>query len=398
MKIMVIMALSALDNKTRSLGGVDTVCQMQLEGIRRFGRSDCDYIVIAFNPANDLATPQEEHILADNLRLHWHNYARPRPFGRFVPNVVANEWLIYNYIKRYSPNVVHSHNPAWHISRYGDARKILTLHTYRKIARLSVGPFNNALHERLIQPYSIATADLVTTVSDEIARVLDGQLREPIRCIPNPINECFFSVTRALPPPPQVNLFMAGNIEPRKRTIDALAVLAALRPEYPNLHLRIAGRHRASDDYFRRFQEYIDANQLRGCVHFLGLLDQPSLLEELSRTHIGLSLSESETFGLAPLEMLAAGVPVITSEVGVFRSRKGAFEASGLDIVKPRDVSSFAARIKARLRDDNFSVDPALTRYLMQEFSLSGYMAQTEACYASSPAVREHYQSKMRGG
>jgi polysaccharide biosynthesis protein VpsD len=107
----------------------------------------------------------------------------------------------------------------------------------------------------------------------------------------------------------------------------------------------------------------------------------------LSRTHIGLSLSESETFGLAPLEMLAAGVPVITSEVGVFRSRKDAFAARGLDIVKPRDVSSFAARIRARLRDSDFSVNPALTGYLKQEFSLPGYMSKTEACYASGPAV-----------
>jgi polysaccharide biosynthesis protein VpsD len=382
MRIMLLMALSALDNKTRSLGGVDTVCQMQLDGIRRYGGSGCDYIVIAFNPANDLASPHEEHVLADNLRLHWHNYARPRLGGPLVPNVVANEWLIYQYIRKYRPHVVHSHSPAWHIARYSDARKILTLHTYRKIARLSVGPFNDFLHERVVQPCSIATADLVTTVSEEIARALDGRLREPVRYIPNPINECFFTASRALPPPPEMNLFMAGNIEPRKRTLDALAILAALRSEYPNLCLRIAGRHRAGDDYFQRFQEYIETNKLHGCVHFLGLLDQPAMLREMSRAHIGLSLSESETFGLAPLEMLAAGVPVITTEVGVFRSRKDAFEARGLDIIKPRDVASFAARIKARLRDDNPSVNPALTRYLKQEFSLSGYMSQTEECYA----------------
>ena len=47
-KIMIIMNLSALDSQTRSTGGVDTVCQMHLEGLKDYASDKHDYFNFGF--------------------------------------------------------------------------------------------------------------------------------------------------------------------------------------------------------------------------------------------------------------------------------------------------------------------------------------------------------------
>ena len=80
-KILILMELSALEPDIRSFGGVDSVCQMHLEGLRRHGDPEVDYVILGFNPANDLASNGEVHALAPNIRASLVQLRSPRRPG-----------------------------------------------------------------------------------------------------------------------------------------------------------------------------------------------------------------------------------------------------------------------------------------------------------------------------
>lgn len=392
-KILILMELSALEPDIRSFGGVDSVCQMHLEGLRRHGDPEVDYVILGFNPANDLASNGEVHALAPNIELHWYNYDRRAGLGRLVPNVAFNECLVRRFIKRQRPDVIHSHNPAWGIFRYCDARKVLTLHSYQQIGRTSVGPLNDLFYERLLPAKSIGAADMVSSVSREIVEQLHrGRCTRAIH-LPNPFIAGYSGIRRDLAGLPDVNLLMIGNAVPLKRILDGLEVMRRLKPRHPNLHLYVAGRYKPHDPYCRSLRDFSIRHGLAERVHFLGRLDAASLRRRLSETHIGLSLSESESFGLAPLEMLAAGVPTIATEVGVIRWHKDALQARGVDIVRPGDIAAIAKKVEERIGDDAYTVSAELSAYVEGTFSLREYVVRMEELYriplpARAPASR----------
>ena len=387
-KILILMELSALEPDIRSFGGVDSVCQMHLEGLRRHGDPEVDYVVLGFNPANDLASNGEVRALAPNIELHWYNYDRRVGLGRFVPNVVFNEWLVRRFIKRQRPDVVHSHNPAWGVSRYCGARKVLTLHSYQKIGRTPVGPLNDLFYETLLPVKSIGAADMVSSVSREIVEQLDRGHRTRAVHLPNPFVAGYSGIKRDLAGLPAVNLLMIGNAVPLKRILDGLEVMRRLKPRHPNLHLYVAGRYKPHDPYCRSLRDFSARHGLTERVHFLGRLDATSLSRRLSETHIGLSLSESESFGLAPLEMMAAGVPTIATEVGVIRWHKNAFQARGVDVVRPGDIAAIANAIEARIRDADYTISAELSAFVETAFSLREYIVRTEELYGSPRPAR----------
>ena len=102
-RVMIILDLSTVESGVRSIGGVDTVCQMHLEGLRRFGDRGSEYIVLAFNGASDLVHNGEIRTIAPNIELHWYNYDRRVGLAQFVPNVVLNEWLVRRYVDASAP-------------------------------------------------------------------------------------------------------------------------------------------------------------------------------------------------------------------------------------------------------------------------------------------------------
>ena len=174
---------------------------------------------------------------------------------------------------------------------------------------------------------------------------------------------------------------------PQKRTLDALKVLRSLRPRDANVHLYIAGRHFDGCAYYASLQDYVVEHDLTGHVHFTGQLDLPSLLWQMSRTHIGLFLSENESFGLAPLEMITAGIPVVTTEVGVFRWHKEPLQARGAETVQPGDVELATRRIADRIARKDFAARSDLRAYLTEAFSLPSYIERNETSYAEGDAL-----------
>jgi glycosyltransferase-like protein len=122
-----------------------------------------------------------------------------------------------------------------------------------------------------------------------------------------------------------------GGIEPRKGSLELLDAYAMLRDDRPDLELVIAGGETLFDYRAYRAEWESRAAALGVTPVVLGPVahdDLPSLVASAA----GFAFpSAKEGFGLAALEALAAGVPVVVRDLPVFREVFGATVRFGVD-------------------------------------------------------------------
>lgn len=110
-----------------------------------------------------------------------------------------------------------------------------------------------------------------------------------------------------------------GGIEPRKGSLDLLEAYALLRADLPDVQLVIAGGETLFDyrDYRTRWDQRITELGVEPVV--LGPVTHEELPALVAAAAVFASPSTKEGFGLAAMEALAANVPLVTSNLPVFR-------------------------------------------------------------------------------
>ncbi|MFC4000072.1 MSMEG_0565 family glycosyltransferase [Prauserella oleivorans] len=138
-----------------------------------------------------------------------------------------------------------------------------------------------------------------------------------------------------------------GGIEPRKGTLDLLEAYARLRDTDPELRLVIAGGETLFDyrDYRERFDKR--AAELGADPVVLGPVPHDELPALVAGAGAFAFPSTKEGFGLAAMEALAAGVPLVTRELPVLREVFG-------DVARFSSTpEGFAAELRAALTGDD---------------------------------------------
>ncbi|WP_280276558.1 MSMEG_0565 family glycosyltransferase [Nocardia wallacei] len=110
-----------------------------------------------------------------------------------------------------------------------------------------------------------------------------------------------------------------GGIEPRKGSLDLLEAFALLRRDHPHLRLVYAGGETLFD--YRAYRSAFDsrATQLAIQPTILGTVPHDSLPALVAGAALVPFFSTKEGFGLAAMEALAAGVPVVGRDLPVLR-------------------------------------------------------------------------------
>ncbi|MBI3183449.1 MAG: glycosyltransferase family 4 protein [Myxococcales bacterium] len=103
-------------------------------------------------------------------------------------------------------------------------------------------------------------------------------------------------------------LLSVGRVVPHKRIEDLIALYRELLRLRPEARLAIAGGFQRGDQYYRKLRR-----EVSGCpgVQFLGKLSHAELVAAYRSAQLFVSMSEHEGFGVAPLEAMAAAVPVL---------------------------------------------------------------------------------------
>ncbi|OAK53508.1 MSMEG_0565 family glycosyltransferase [Rhodococcoides kyotonense] len=174
-----------------------------------------------------------------------------------------------------------------------------------------------ACHERaVVEPY--ARICVSAAVAEEVHR---GWGVEPT-VIPNGVDAGRFEAAAASGGTEWQQklgryVLAVGGIEPRKGSIDLLDAFARLNR--PDLSLVFAGGETLFDyrDYRRRFDSY--AAQLGIEPIILGTVDDDELPHLVAQASVLPFFSTKEGFGLAAMEALAAGIPVVARDLPVLR-------------------------------------------------------------------------------
>jgi glycosyltransferase involved in cell wall biosynthesis len=147
-------------------------------------------------------------------------------------------------------------------------------------------------------------------------------------------------------------ILYAGNIKPHKnlpRLIEAFARLRAT-PGHEDVHLMIIGDEIGKTPELRR---RVESFRLRPFVRFFGFVPERTLAALYRLATVFVFPSQYEGFGLPPLEAMACGTPVVTSNVSSLPEVVG----NAAVLVDPHDGEAIAVGLSRVLDDPAFAAD-----------------------------------------
>jgi L-malate glycosyltransferase len=266
-----------------------------------------------------------------NLRVH-RVELRDYPQLKDSPYALGLTSKIVEVARRDGLDVLHAHYAIPHAISAYLARQVLQSSLPAIVTTLHGTDITLVGNDPSFLPltrFSILKSDAVTVPSLWLAeatyRLLDIPRDVAIEVIPNFVDTARFTPGPSQPPDeanrngsaPQGHvgpwvLVHVSNFRALKRVGDVIAIFAEVRRLMPGEHvvLRLIGD--GPDQ--ARIRELVRDRDLQNQVQFLGeRIELPQVLREAD---LFLLPSESESFGLAALEAMSCGVPIIASDVG----------------------------------------------------------------------------------
>ncbi len=173
---------------------------------------------------------------------------------------------------------------------------------------------NSALSRAEFLKYQADAAQRVFAVGDELQREARSWIGpERVRAYREGLLDAEFFDARPKPAQFPTRILIAGSEQPRKGWQDFVAALGEAEQshaDFPALQLALTGAEPA--DLLQRYRG-------RAQFRFLGRINGFSAC--VREYDLAIHPSRNESFGLAPFEILAAGVPVLCSQTGAINER-----------------------------------------------------------------------------
>jgi N-acetyl-alpha-D-glucosaminyl L-malate synthase BshA len=330
--------------------------------------------------------------------IYYHEVIVPKyPLFDFPPYETALASTMVNVVKNNGLDLLHVHYAIPHASSAYFARQML-----RKQG--SDIPFITTLHGTditlvgkdstygCVVTFSINESDAITAVSDNLRdeTFKSFEIEKEILVIPNFVDANRFHLTnkehfkKMLAPNGERILAHVSNFRKVKRVEDVMAIFQGVHAKMPSKLLMIGDgpERQNAEDLCRQLG-------ICGDIRFLGKQDQ--MEEILNIADLFLLPSQYESFGLAALEAMACGVPVISSNAGGLPEINIHGKTGYLADVGDVDaMTAFAIKIL----EDESTLQSFKDNALAQaaEFSISKIVPMYEALYEQVAAkkLQEH--------
>jgi len=316
-----------------------------------------------------IATELGKALALRGHEIHFISYALPFRLANFVENVVFHEVEMSSYplfefplyslalaskmveVAEYEKlDLLHVHYAIPHAASAYLAREMLrgkidikiitTLHG-TDITLVGLEPSFLPLVK-----FSIEKSDGVTAVSRFLKEktLTNYDIEKDILVVPNfvdtelfkPNTDCSFR--KNIASKGEKILVHTSNFRPVKRVTDTIQIFNIVQKEVPSKLILVGdGPDRSECERLARQLDLVDK------VKFLG--KQDGLVEILSSSDLFFIPSQSESFGLAALEAMACGLPVVSSSVG------------GLPELVGHNESGFIAEIGDITRMAKYAID-----------------------------------------
>jgi phosphatidylinositol alpha-mannosyltransferase len=255
-------------------------------------------------------------------------------------------------IARFAPDLVHIHEPfapmlSVSATMGATVPVVGTFHSYFDPRRLegriygAMAPLLRRVWDRVDRRIAVSGAARLSATS----RLGDA----PMDIVPNGAEVRHFARARpATHLPTGRKLLFVGRLEPRKGFPIAVRAFAQLAEQYPDLQLVVVG------DGPEKHAVDVLSPALRARVQMLGKVTYDALPTYHQAADIFISpATGSESFGIVLVEAMAAGLPLVASDIAGYRevSRHG---KEGL-LVKPSDPHALADGVRTLLDNPTYA-------------------------------------------
>lgn len=354
-----------------------------------------------FGGSGVVATELGKALAVQGHEVHFITYNQPVRLGSFHPGVYYHEVEVSKYplfeyppyelvltskmvevVQTHNLNLLHVHYAIPHASAAVNAKRILAdagliVPVVTTLHGTDITLLGKDASFKPVITHAINASDVVTTVSqslkDDTVRLFE--VSRDVEVVHNFVCPSHFErppdleFRSQLSPKGTPILCHVSNFRPVKRVLDVIDTFARVRAEREVTLLMVGdGPDRAhAEARCRELDLALD-------VVFLGKVKNP--IEPLLISDLLLLPSETESFGLVALEAMAAGVPVVSSNVGGlpevnvqeetgFLRDVGDVEGMAQDALAILDdgaLRGFKQRAKARAAE--FTIDRILPDYL----------------------------------
>ena len=291
--------------------------------------------------------------------------------------------VLYNAVKTYGIPVLLTVHGLLHVEKKNALRKHPSLkHLYQLIvqSRAEFEVLNKAQHIIVDTEY----------VSKQIEHLHDRKKISNLPwmyVIPQGIQSQYLSL---LPKPTKEPIILSvGSISQRKGHLFLIRAFEQVHSKIPSAKLVIAGSL-AEEAYLSKMREEIAKCRLQDRVDILTNIPQKELLQHYQTASIYALHSQEESQGIALVEAMAAGLPVVSTTVGgiPYVVKDG---ESGL-LSAYSDIDSYAQNIIRLLEDKDLRDNMAQTaRNIAQNYSWTNIAQAIEIAYNRVISNKENF-------
>ncbi len=292
-----------------------------------------------FGGSGVVATELGKELANRGYEVHFISYSIPARLDRFHKNIFFHEVAVTSYpLFDYIPyetilaskivdivlsqnlDILHAHYAIPHASAALMAKSILLeegihIPLVTTLHGTDITLVGRNLTYKPVVAYSINHSDAITTVSESLKKdtLATFKINKEIHVVPNFIEilppSSLKSFKELIAPNNERILVHTSNFRKVKRVEDVVLTFHLVREKVPSKLVLIG------DGPERDAVEALCRN-LKLCDHVVFLGKQDAIHDLLSQCDLFLLPSETESFGLAALEAMANGVPVVSSNTG----------------------------------------------------------------------------------
>lgn len=328
---------------------------------------------------------------------------KPIPKDRILPYMGDFAvWLSRRWMDR-PPDVVHAHFwmsglAALEAARDRDLPVVQTFHALGNVKRRHQHEADTSPASRVRLEGEICreAAAIIATCTDEVKELVDyGAPPGQIFVVPCGVDTTVFRPDGPVSGGPDrtYRIITFGRLVPRKGIDTIIEALAQI----PGTELVVAGgparAHLHGDAEAGRLMRLAREKGVAGRVRFLGQVAHEDLPPLIRSADVAVSVPWYEPFGIAPVEAMACGVPVIVSAVG---GHLDTVIDGGTGLHVPaRSPDALAGRLHTLLTDPELrrTLGGAAAEHVREHYTWSRVAGATEAVYdrlvpnAAEPAI-----------
>ena len=306
--------------------------EIELDIIRPLAPKGCSGVIsVAGMRVHALEVPAWQ---ARNLHLHW-----------FMRNLVRDK------LRELQPDVIHVQGHSVVAAALPPDQTVLTIHGIlaKDVLFRGRGRWLKSKLIGLMEKYAHKRVENIISISPYIQQQVAPNRNHRFWNIANPVAPQYFDIKRE---PRSGIVFCAAKITERKNISGLIRAFAGLLKVMPEAELRLAGSLE-DQSYVQHCHDLAGSLQISNRVRFLGTLNILQVQRELAQAGCLALCSYQESAPVAIGEAMAAGVPVLASNVGgvAFMVEDG---VTGR-MVNPHDDDGIKQPLVKLLMQDNLS-------------------------------------------